>query len=229
MLPLGLTCLLVAASSGPTKLATADVLVDGKKAFVLERSRRTDAGGHTHLTSTFRDLRGRVVLVMDARMRAGHAVEVTIDQRQSKERGHIRIEPGRVRFEVKTPSGREDAESDALGIIVVGPELTTWVASDGPWRRLNAGEDVEFVVAAWNRLETYSFRLSPVPSKDPDELVLEMEPTNVLYRAFAGDMRYVFDKKTRRHLRYRGITALKQKDEDGDLEDVVAEIVFRQP
>lgn len=218
------TALLAAAPP----LATADVIVDGKKAFRLERTRRVDARGAEHLTSTFFDTAGKVALRMDARLEHGHPAQVIVEQRQSKERGKVELSPGRVRFEVRTPSGaRETSESDALGIVYVGPALTTWITSDGPWRRLLAGEAVEFKVAAWRRMSVYSFRLEPIEGGDPKHLVLAMEPTNVIYRAFAGDMRYTFDRATRRHLRYEGITALKRADEDGDLEDVTAKIVFR--
>lgn len=225
MLALGLTVLLLA--SPPT--AHADVIVKGKKAFTLTRRHTPDKAGRPHIRSTFYDGQGKPVLIMDARMRGDYPVQVHIQQLQSKESGRIDLSPGRVNFEVTTPTGaKETSQDDALGIIFVGPALTDWIVTDGPWRRLVAGETVDFKVAAWRRMSTYGFELERHESSDDKTLVLTMAPSNIIYQAFAKEMRYAFDLKTRRMLRYSGLTALKMPDEDGDLEDVVAEIVFRR-
>ncbi|CAN0577773.1 unnamed protein product, partial [Laminaria digitata] len=188
-----------------------------------------DKEGRPHITSTFYDPDGKPALIMDARMRGDYPVQVRIQQLQSKESGRIELSPGRVDFEVTTPTGaKETSQDDALGIIFVGPALTDWMVTDGPWRRLVAGETVDFKVAAWRRMSTYSFELERHESSDDKTLVLTMAPSNIIYQAFAKEMLYAFDLKTRRMLRYSGLTALKMPDEDGDLEDVVAEIVFRR-
>lgn len=225
---LGLGVLLLAATPATqTSTETADVFVDGAKAFVLQRTiQRT--GPHARVKSTFFDRGGRVALVFDAAVYGDRPSRVRVEQRQSKERGVVRVGSGKVGFEVRTAEGEtETSDEEALGIVFVGPALTDWMVSEGPWRRLMAGEQVEFKVAAWRRMAVYSFRLEKVASPDPTKVVLQMEPTNLVYRAFAGDMRYVIDKATRRHLEYHGITALKQPDDDGDLEDVTARIVYR--
>lgn len=225
-----LTLALLVATSTATVLDTAEVKVDGKRAFHLERARYTDADGATHLTSTFRDLQGQVALHMDARMAGDVPRDVVVEQRQSGERARVELRAGQVRFELSGADGRrETAESEALGLVFVGPGLAPWMTSDGPWRRLDAGEAVEFKVAAWDRQAVYGFRLRPLPESTAAQLVVRMEPTNLLFRPFAGDMRYTFERRTRRHLRYSGMTSLKRRDADGDLEDVAAEMDFRAP
>lgn len=207
----------------------ADVRIDGKKAFTLERTYTADAQGRDHVTSTFRDTAGAKVLIMDARLQGGFPVQATVQQLQSKESGRIDLSPGKVSFEVTKASGdKERDEDDALGIVFVGPALTDWMATDGPWRRLIRHETVTFKVAAWRRMSVYSFELKRLDHDDEDGTVLlGMEPSNIIYRTFAQTMRYRFDLKTRRLLSYSGLTALKVRQENGDLEDAVAEIVFQ--
>lgn len=212
---------------GAPETVRADVRVKGQTLFTLEKTARVVDERRAHVRSVYRDRAGRVALIMEAELVAGRPVRVRADDRQSGRRGEVRVKPGKVEFVRTDRDGEEErASSEVLGVVLVGPGLTGYIQSDEAWRRLERDEPVPIQIAAWEQLDTYGFELRRAEADDPNQLVVIMRPSSWVVRAFVEKMRYVFDRRTRRLLRYSGPVGVKRLDADGDLAAIEAEVVY---
>ncbi len=108
---------------------------------------------------------------------------------------------GRLRLQTER-DGRTKTRVESLRApAVTGPTLFGFIAHH--WDRLRAGEavDVRFVVA--ERTRTYGFRLR-WESSTPHVTTITMRATRLLVRASVPPMRFTFDTRNRRIIRYEG-------------------------
>lgn len=221
------SCLLVIAVASPSTVH-AEVRSGGRTLYTLEKTHEA-TGNTARIHSVYRDRSGAPVLVMKAELVAGRPVHVEADHRQTGARGRVRLEPGRVHFERVDPDGDVDKSSqEAMGVVLVGPELTHYIQSDEAWRRLMRDEPVPIRIAAWEQMDTYGFELRRVESRDRERVVVQMRPSSWVVRAFVERMVYTFDASSRRLLRYAGPVGVKRKDADGELSPMTAEVVYRR-
>jgi hypothetical protein len=207
----------------------ADVVVGGETLFTLEKTHTEGPEGRAQVRSVYRDQAGADALVMQADLRDHRPTRVEIEHVQAGLHAEVTIRPGKVSFEVRDRSGTVvKSEEEVLGVVMVGPGLTGYLQADEAWGRLTRGEPVPIQIAAWERRSTYGFELVPSAELSSSErLVVKMRPTAWVVRAFVEEMRYVFERSTRRLLRYEGPVGVKRVGPDGALSDLSAAVVYR--
>lgn len=227
MLSISASLLLVAVGAPST--VHADVRLQGQTRYTLVKTHTPKGRGRVQIRSVYRDRRGGTALVMEADVVGGRPVEVRADNRQDGLRATVKISAGKVAFERHSDGGEDDTStSEALGVVLVGPELSDYIQSDEAWRRLERGERVPIRIAAWRKMDTYAFELKRLRETE-SELTVRMQPSSWMVRAFVDEMVYTFDRHSRRLLRYHGPVGVECKDEDGDLAPLVADVVYAYP
>ena len=222
---LSLPTLALLAVANPS-VVHAELRAEGRVLFTLEKTHTETADGTLQVRSVYRDPKGVEALVMEATLQNDRPIEVRADDRQGKTRGVVKMRPGRVEFERTDATGEVERESvDVNGIVMVGPGLTRYLQSDEAWKRLERGEKVRLQIAAWERMGTYPFDLMVVGG-DEETVQVIMRPGSWVVRAFVDEMRYTFERRTRRLKRYRGPVGVKKVEDDGSLSALVAEVVY---
>ena len=208
----------------------ADVQVDGRTMFTLEKTHVRGEGGRAEVKSVYRDLKGDEALVLEAALSHDRPTHVSVVHGQAGLRAEVDITPGKVAFEITERGGAvKRTEEEVLGVVLVGPGLTGYLQSDEAWRRLTRGEPVPIKIAAWERASTYGFELVRSEASTEAKLVVLMRPTAWVVRAFVDEMRYTFDRATRRLERYEGPVGVKRVAADGRLSALDAVVVYRAP
>jgi len=105
------------------------------------------------------------------------------------------------------------------------PEGETLVVGQGMhhFARLNlerlAREPASVRFAIPSRLDTYAFRIRPLPHSDRRQVRMRIEVDHWLLRQFAPHIEVLYDRRTRRLLEYQGVSNLETAD--GDTQQVV--------
>jgi hypothetical protein len=197
---------------------TADIYdLEGKtKMFTLE-AERTEEGGVSHYTATYKDTQGNVVGTEKGESAGGKLVKYEPSRVLTEDSGLVEVKDGKIYFTYiekgKKSTSRDNFKENTLysGMLVpfIQDHLDKIVAGDSP----------SFPYVAWFRKETVGFQVSYDKDKSAEgQIAIKMNPTNLLYRSLVNPIYFNFDKATKKLVSIKGRTFLKAKI-DGRIKD----------
>lgn len=125
--------------------------------------------------------------------------------------------------EQENSSSTVQLESDGYHVIDAGFDRLVNVN----WSDLQQGQALNFSFLAVTRAAFYDFRLVKTQQSNDDQLVLKLEPDNILFRWLLDPAYLTYNMQTRKLMRFEGLTNIrKQSDNQTQDEHYVAVIEY---
>jgi hypothetical protein len=197
------------ASQDKTEVVTGEVFdFDGKEKLFNYESERKVTGNSLNSVSRYKDLTGEIVAEEKAEIVNGELKSYHAERMPTREKGLIETRDGRIFFTYtergKKSTKYEKLEPNTLVSASICPHL------EAHWDELMAKKDLVFRYAVWYRQETVGFKLS-FYKEQGDQVIFEMNPTNIFYRSLVNPLFFHYDKKARHLVELKGRTMPKIK------------------
>lgn len=202
-------CYLLFAFAQANESYTADVFdIDGKeKLFTFSAERVYTADTMTY-TATFKDLTGAVVATENAEIKNGQIVKYSVERIPTKETGLVETTDGKMSFTYTEGGKKSTAKTTPKGDVLISATLVPYIEKN--LKDLLAKKDVTFGYAVWFRKEVMSFKFS-YEKEEGNNVVVKMNPTNLLYRSLVNPIYFTLDKKTKKIISIKGRALPKVK------------------
>lgn len=180
-------------------------------------------GELTRDKSVYKDINGSVVVEEHMETVNGKLLRYDINQRQSSEKGWIVINNDQIIYNVQDREGRlKTAKRSLPENFIVPLDILPFMKKN--WERLLKGESVSLKLGVWKRKDHYSFYMKKVESPS-DEIIIKMQLSNIILRAFTSPLYFTFDKKSQQIKSYKGPLNLKEGS-DGNFSDYVGYVEY---
>ncbi len=190
--------------------ASADLYdVDGKeKLLSFEAIRIENKDSYTY-ESKFKDAKtGELVAHEKAEILKGDLVRYEVQRVGTKESGVVEVKDGKIRFTYEEAGKKSENKEDHKEPTIISASLVPFITGniDG----LLAKKEVKFRYAVWYRKETMGFECT-LDKVENNQVVIKMNPTNLLYKSLAKPLYFTFDKTSKKLLTLKGRTLPKLK------------------
>ena len=181
-----------------------------KKLFVLDVTTEIKDGVEV-ATATFTDTQGALAVKEIAETRGAEVVRTNIDQLQTKQKGLIEFEEGKVFFTLTDSDGSSSVKSESLGkSLVIPANFQKYVFNN--WKELAAGKTLSFRYGVWFRQETVGFELFKIATEkinNEEVIVFKMKPSSFIIAALVDPIIFKFKADGSRLLVMNGRVAPK--------------------
>ncbi|MFS4460015.1 hypothetical protein [Bdellovibrio sp. HCB2-146] len=201
-----------------------------EKLFTSDVDLKIEVDGTSSTQSVYKDLQGQVVVIEKGQLRGVELEKYEMDRPQTKEKGTITVNNGRVHFEYQGPDGKKKTDDEkAKGTIVCTANFNAYVLAN--WDQLMSGKDLDVRFAVWDRLETVGFTLQKVGITEKDGkkwLELRMKPTSFVIAALVDPLYFGYTVEDKQLRLMKGRVSPKIQ-KDGKWKDLDAEVVYTEP
>lgn len=197
-----------------TLLATGSISKEKNSEIIYLYERYHDSKSRLVIDkSIYKEAQGKTLVEETMKTENGVFLRYDIKQRQSLESGWIAIQDEKVTYGVKDDKGKSTEVRRAVPKDFIVPlQLHPFIKKN--WKKLLENKSVSLKLGVWKRQDHYSFFMKKVSSKD-GLIVIKMQLSNIILRAFTSPLYFKFDKKTHKIRSYTGPLNLKKKKEDG--------------
>ena len=182
--------------------------------------------GQQFATTTFKDLKGNVVVEETATLRGSKVLKYVVDEKQTGEVATMEVVNNKILFSITKEGKTKKSEEDLGSTFVVPPNFSAYIKEH--WDEIMKGETLKFRFGAWERMETVGFHLFKVgEGKIADQPVVELKlkAANFIIAAIVDPLFFKYTSDGSKLLEMRGRVAPKQKIGDR-WKDLDAEVVY---
>ncbi|MFN7904706.1 MAG: hypothetical protein ACK5P5_05935 [Pseudobdellovibrionaceae bacterium] len=190
-----------------------------KKLFDLSVTSATSPDGVVTATGTFKNTQtGEVVIEEVAKYKDAEFMETKIEQKQTGEKGQIKVADGKIEFIYISKDGKEKKNSEKIksGMKILAPaNFIVFIRKN--WAELNKDKVIPLRMVVWDRYETVGFDLiyeGPVRRSGQDLIKLKLKPSSFLIAALVNPISMWFSTDGQRMIEMQGRVAPKVKDGD---------------
>lgn len=187
----------------------------------------TPENGDYRTEAKFVNPSGEVALVEKGLVRDAQLLTYEIDQKQTQEKGRMRVEAGRIYFEYEGPGGKKKkADEKVSGFILGTSNFNGFIWKN--WDELTRGKALDVRFAVWDRLETVGFTVQKIGEMEKAGerwMELRMKPTSFLIAALVDPIHFWYSLSDKQLRVMKGRVAPKQF-RDGKWRDLDAEAIY---
>lgn len=246
ILILGLSLQGLAASSTPTS-ASADVTtapatkslsysadvydLEGKNLLFKIQLKREQKDNDLKISSKFIDAKtNENALLESAEIKADTAefTDYTAQNLQTSEKGHVLVVGDKVKMEYQIKDKQSSKEIAKPTYLVAPANFEAWLEKNFATLKEKKSMSVDFLI--WDRMETFSFKVSYLGEQDLDgqkTQAFKMNIDNFLIAAFISPIRIWYTQDMSHILRFKGRVAVKKKNKDGSFGDLDADVRYK--
>lgn len=209
---------------------TAEIFETGSgktKKLYTSVNQAVEKDGVSEVTTTFKDMDGKVVVEEKAWMKKSELIKMEYKQNQMNQTASVEVKDGKIIF-TKTVDGKVKTSDENLKKpFVISSTFSRFVAEN--WAKIMAGETVSFRYGSWERMETVGFEIFKVgEGKIGDQPVVEvkMKASNFIIAALVSPLSFKFASDGSRIIEMSGRVAPK-KLSGKDWKDLDAEVVYK--
>lgn len=183
----------------------------GKKLFDLT----IDVQKKDEVTQTFvsyKDLNGQVVVQENGTFKGDDFISFEIDQKQTGEKGTIRVEGDKVLFTYEKDGKKKTDQEKLRKPLLTQANFNTYVANH--WNEIVNGDGVELRFAVWFRLETVGFKIFKVGERQKDGqkwVHLRMKPSSFVIAALVDPLELWYEESSHHMMEMSGRVSAKRK------------------
>lgn len=186
----------------------------GPPLYVQETRITAAENGELSWSATIKDRDGKLLMTEQAKLRGGRIVSQTMEQLQTGEAWSLERVDGKATFATfKIVEGKhvksEEPRTVSVGMdFLTGPSTEAYFQSN--WAALEEGKNVTGEFGVFELAKPIGFHFRKLASTE-DTVDIRMKPSGFLASMFLDPIIITVDKSSKRILKYRGRTPLKEK------------------
>ncbi len=209
---MNLLCIFLMAFAQANESYKADIYdIDGKEQLFTLTGERTYSADTMNYSATYKDMTGAVVATEKAEIKNGQIIRYDVERIPTKEKGTIETKDGKMIFTYVENGKSSTTKTTPKGDVLISANLVPYI--DSHLKDLLAKKDVNFGYAVWFRKEIMSFRFS-YDKEEGNNVVIKMNPTNLLYRSLVNPIYFTLDKNTKKLISIKGRSLPKYKKDN---------------
>lgn len=190
-----------------------------KKLFDLKVESTTDDSGVVTATGVFKDAQSGTEAIHEvAKYKDAELIETRLEQKQTDEKGYIKVSGDQIEFVYTNSDGKEKKNSEKIksGMKILAPaNFIVFIRKN--WADLQSRKMIPLRFAVWDRYETVGFDLifeGNEKRSGQDLVKLKLKPSSFIIAALVNPIHLWFSQDGQRLIELSGRVAPKVKSGD---------------